>query len=346
MENIESKKDPSKECLKDLVHYIEWARMDDGIFLNIEPLKRPIIHTTKDRKKWLLLATLSGSNKDKDRILKYLSENVRYDGQKITFHGCYLPGDIFAYIELPTPVRESTIIDIANDTEKMITDKSMEYDAEVFIHVAKMNIEMWEKSLERGKQGKPCNFKDVSKKIGEIRREIIDDKDGVLGNKHVLFIDTTRCLNLIHQDLYNLISSTQQWMVKQFSSGLAREEAVVKARKKIEDYEDKLTSIKADKKDYRWSFLLDEFDEMIDLLKDLVSPDKSSKAANINQILESFSDILENIGLQIDIAEDEEDKKMIMKQYTYGKELTNKIISVTKSTVGYIYGSLVTTVMR
>lgn len=345
MADTNSKGNPREKCLRDLTHYVEWARMDDGLFLNIEPLKHPMVHTTKDNKKWLLLATLSGSDKEKDKILKHLSENVRYDGELYTFNSCYLPGDIFAYIELPTATKETTIIDISNEVEKAITDKSMEYDAKAFIKLVKTNLEQWEKSLERGKHGNPCNFKDVSKKIDDHRQKIIADKDGVLGNKHVLFHDTTRYLNLLKTNLYDIIYLTQQWMVKHFSSGLAREESIEKTKKKIKTYTNDLDSAKADKKDYRWSFLLDEFDDMIDSIKDLISPSKSSKNVNIFRILDDYSDLLESLGLQVDCVEDEEDKKMLLKQYTYSKELVRLVIMAIKETVGSLYGSIVTKVM-
>ena len=224
-------------------------------------------------------------------------------------------------------------------------NKSMEYDAKAFIRVAVANIETWEKSLERGKQGKPCNFKDVSKKIESIRKEMIDDEDGVLGNKHILYLDTTRCLNFINRDFYNLITVIEQFMAKQFSSGLAREETMKKTKKKIEDCEDEFASIRADKKDFRFSFLLDEFDEMIDLIKDLISPSKSSKSKNIFRILNELSTMLSNLGLQVDLTDDTEKQKMLTKQYIYSKELISKFVSLTKAVAGNVYGGLVTKVM-
>lgn len=346
MKNTKSKENPREKCLKDLTHYVKWARMDDGLFLNIEPLKHPIVHTTKDNKKLLLLATLVGSDKDGDKILEYLSKNVRYDGDLYTFHGCYLPGDIFACIELPSEKKESVdVIDIANEAEKMITNKSMEYDAKAFINLVKTNLIQWEKSLERGKHGNPCNFKDVSKKIDKLRQEIIDDEDGVLGNTHVLFVDTTRYLNLMQGDLYDLVDTTQEWMGKHFSSGLAREESIAKTKKKINGYNGGVDSVRADKKDYRLSFLLDEFDEMIDAIENLISPDKSHKTSNIFRILEDYSGILESLGAQVDCEDDTEDKKMLMKQYTYSKELIREVVMAIKNTVGNLYGSIVAKVM-
>lgn len=224
-------------------------------------------------------------------------------------------------------------------------NKSMEYDAKAFIRVAVANIGTWEKSLERGKQGKPCNFKDVSKRIESIRKDMIDDEDGVLGNKHILYLDTTRCLNFINRDFYNLITVIEQFMAKQFSSGLAREEAMKKTKKKIEDCDDEFASIRADKKDFRFSFLLDEFDEMLDSIKDLISPSKSSKSKNIFRILNELSTMLSNLGLQVDLTDDTEKQKMLMKQYIYSKELISKFVSLTKTVAGNIYGGLVTKVM-
>lgn len=346
MDDIKSKENPREKCLKDLTQYVMWARMDDGLFLRIKPLDHPMIHTTKDNKERLLLATLSGSTEDTKKILGYLSKNVRYDGDLYSFHGCYLPGDLFAYIELPSVKKESVdIIEIASDAEKMITGKSMEYDAKNFIKLAKINIATWEKSLERGKQGNSCNFKDVTKKIESIRKDIIDDKDGVLGNKHVLFIDTERYTHLITDELYKLISVTQQWMCKSFSSGLAREEAIKKVKDDVEDYEKALDAIRADKKDYRWSFLLEEFDDLIRILKKLISPDKSHKQENVIRILEDYSGILESLGLQVDCETDPEQKKMLMKQYRYSKELVTSFVKVAKATVGNIYGPIVVKVM-
>ena len=345
--SVKNTKDPRQKCLDDLTHYIQWARMDDGIFLNIEPLQKTMVHNAKNGKKMLLLATLSGEDECKKKILNHLSDNVKYDGQNAEFHGCYLPGDIFVYVDLPTVTKESsTIANIANEFDKAITDKSMEYDAKAFIKIAKINMETWEKSLERGKHGVSCNFKAVSKKISEIRQDIIEDDDGVLGNKHVLFIDTTRYLNLIKTDLYKLIDTTQQWIVKHFSSGLAREESITKLKKNIDDYKDDIDSARADKKDYRWSFLLDEFDDMIDDIKSLISPSSSHKGTNIFRILDDYSSILETLGLQVDLEDDMEQKKMLMKQYTYSKELISIIISVVKTTTGTLYGSIVSKVMN
>lgn len=112
IEYIESgSDDPKQEILDHLRHYIKWCRMDDGIYCSIEALKDYIIHESKSGKKWLLLATLSRgglSDSQLKRLLNNLHDNIRFNNEKMEFHTCYLPGDMFVYIELPDVVNEYT----------------------------------------------------------------------------------------------------------------------------------------------------------------------------------------------------------------------------------------------
>lgn len=110
------KEDPKQEILDHLKHYVKWCRMDDGLFLNIEPLPKYIIHNSKKNGQWLLLATLRHMDKKRsDHLLECLHNNIGFDGEHVDFHTCYLPGDVFVYINLPDTVKES-VEDIYEET--------------------------------------------------------------------------------------------------------------------------------------------------------------------------------------------------------------------------------------
>ena len=93
--------DPKQKMLDDLKHYVKLCQMDDSFFINIEPLKNYIIHNSKKSGDWLLLATVSNTDKKKDaKNFENLKNNVLYNQKHVDFHTCYLPGDVFLFIKL------------------------------------------------------------------------------------------------------------------------------------------------------------------------------------------------------------------------------------------------------
>lgn len=109
MEKTDSKNDdPKQKMLDEFKHYVKWCTMDDGSFMAIRPLKNYMIHNSKKQGDMLLLATLCSLPKDKVKhILECLHNNVRFNDERVDFHTCYLPGDVFIYILLSDVKKES-----------------------------------------------------------------------------------------------------------------------------------------------------------------------------------------------------------------------------------------------
>ena len=70
----------------------------------IKPLDNPMVHETKKDGKWLLLGTISGIKNWKN-LIKDINENFKYE-DPVEFHSCYLPGDVFIYVNLDEDVKE------------------------------------------------------------------------------------------------------------------------------------------------------------------------------------------------------------------------------------------------
>lgn len=100
--------------LEDSIDSINKAFVDDfkkyinenpkGYNKEIKPLGNPITYTAKKKnEKWLLLATYNGelNKKTSSSFLPQLQKNVKYNGENIEYHTCYLPGDIYIFIKLP-----------------------------------------------------------------------------------------------------------------------------------------------------------------------------------------------------------------------------------------------------
>lgn len=100
--------------LEDSIDSINKAFVDDfkkyinenpkGYNKEIKPLGTPITYTAKKKnEKWLLLATYNGelNKKTSSSFLPQLQKNVKYNGENIEYHTCYLPGDIYIFIKLP-----------------------------------------------------------------------------------------------------------------------------------------------------------------------------------------------------------------------------------------------------
>lgn len=100
--------------LEDSIDSINKAFVDDfkkyinenpkGHNKEIKPLGTPITYTAKKKnEKWLLLATYNGelNKKTSSSFLPQLQKNVKYNGESIEYHTCYLPGDIYIFIKLP-----------------------------------------------------------------------------------------------------------------------------------------------------------------------------------------------------------------------------------------------------
>ena len=109
MEKTDSKNDdPKQKMLDDFKHYVKWCTMDDGSFMAIRPLKNYMIHNSKKQGDMLLLATLGSLPKNKVKhILECLHNNVSFNDERVDFHTCYLPGDVFIYILLSDVKKES-----------------------------------------------------------------------------------------------------------------------------------------------------------------------------------------------------------------------------------------------
>lgn len=131
----ESVNDINQKCYDDFCHYVKWVQHDcDPIFGNIKPLKKYMIHNSKKSGDMLLLATYNGDlNKENcEKFLPNLSNNVHYNDEKVEFHTCYLPGDVFIYVKIPKVVKEAELCKDPKYGYKgwhMITDKK-EYDRE------------------------------------------------------------------------------------------------------------------------------------------------------------------------------------------------------------------------
>ena len=100
--------------IEDSIDSINKAFVDDfkkyinenpkGYNKEIKPLGTPITYTAKKKnEKWLLLATYNGelNKKISSSFLSQLQKNVKYNGENIEYHTCYLPGDIYIFIKLP-----------------------------------------------------------------------------------------------------------------------------------------------------------------------------------------------------------------------------------------------------
>ena len=100
--------------IEDSIDSINKAFVDDfkkyinenpkGYNKEIKPLGTPITYTAKKKnEKWLLLATYNGelNKKTSSSFLQQLQKNVKYNGENIEYHTCYLPGDIYIFIKLP-----------------------------------------------------------------------------------------------------------------------------------------------------------------------------------------------------------------------------------------------------
>ena len=100
--------------IEDSIDSINKAFVDDfkkyinenpkGYNKEIKPLGTPITYTAKKKnEKWLLLATYNGklNKKTSSSFLPQLQKNVKYNGENIEYHTCYLPGDIYIFIKLP-----------------------------------------------------------------------------------------------------------------------------------------------------------------------------------------------------------------------------------------------------
>lgn len=92
----------NKSFVDDFKKYIN--ENPKGYNKEIKPLGTPITYTAKKKnEKWLLLATYNGklNKKTSSSFLPQLQKNVKYNGENIEYHTCYLPGDIYIFIKLP-----------------------------------------------------------------------------------------------------------------------------------------------------------------------------------------------------------------------------------------------------
>lgn len=122
-----SRTDLNKKCYDDFSHYVKWCRMDDSKFIYIEPLKDgPIVHISKKKEKWLLLATFYRlQGKDIKEVLNHLHNNIRYGDDYAEFHTCYLPGDMFIYTVIPDAVTENVKDRLCNNDINPFSESEM-----------------------------------------------------------------------------------------------------------------------------------------------------------------------------------------------------------------------------
>ena len=114
--------DHNQKILDELKHYVKWCIMDDIKFSSIRPLDNYMIHQSKKDGELLLLATCTFGDMSKeniDDIKSCLKNNIWYNGKRVDFHTCYLPGDIFLYIKLDDTVEEATNTDY-DDRENVL----------------------------------------------------------------------------------------------------------------------------------------------------------------------------------------------------------------------------------
>ena len=130
--------DSKQKILDDLKHYVKWASMDDSCWNNVKPLNDFIIHKSKKSGDLLLLAKLYSGGKDTNKkILENLSNNVCYDGNNVEFKACYLPGDLFIYIELKDiPINESTRSELKDSQFGIPEDRKFPLDTKEHVKSA------------------------------------------------------------------------------------------------------------------------------------------------------------------------------------------------------------------
>ena len=71
------------------------------------------------------------------KILENLSNNVCYDGNNVEFKACYLPGDLFIYIELKDiPINESTRSELKDSQFGIPEDRKFPLDTKEHVKSA------------------------------------------------------------------------------------------------------------------------------------------------------------------------------------------------------------------
>lgn len=98
--------DVNKQCFIDFKDYVN-KNKNEYLFSDIVPLDHPMVHNSKKGKKLLFAKYIGKLSKENCNIfLPKLNENISYNGEKVEFHTCYLPGSIFIFINIPDIVKE------------------------------------------------------------------------------------------------------------------------------------------------------------------------------------------------------------------------------------------------
>lgn len=118
----ESKGQSQKDFFESFKKFIKSSK--NPSVLSVKPLSQPMHHKTKDGEDWLLLGTIGNGPTDKTEndYKKLLKKNVKYNGEEIEYHSCYLPGDIFVFIKLPKVIKENTNIELYNDLRDFVME--------------------------------------------------------------------------------------------------------------------------------------------------------------------------------------------------------------------------------
>ncbi len=118
----ESTGQSQKDFFENFKNFIK--RSKNPSVLSVKPLSQPMHHKTKDGEDWLLLGTIGNGPTDKTEndYKKLLKKNVKYNGEEIEYHSCYLPGDIFVFIKLPKVIKENTNIELYNDLRDFVME--------------------------------------------------------------------------------------------------------------------------------------------------------------------------------------------------------------------------------
>lgn len=95
---------PKSIFFDDFKKYIKDNNLD-----KVRPLGNIKTHEVKNKKEtwWLLATSDSDENGSYKTFCDKLTKNVKYDGNEIEFHSCYLPGDVFIFVKEPKLIKES-----------------------------------------------------------------------------------------------------------------------------------------------------------------------------------------------------------------------------------------------
>lgn len=215
-----------------------------------------------------------------------------------------------------------------------------------YISLIMNNMKSWSENLEKPKDGVKATFRNTEDALKEKRKLCIEDSSGNTSNKIYTVFNTSRYSEFIVGDLVTVRSIIDIFLNSTFSSI----ESYVKAQKKVEvaleDSLDDLERIKADKVDMGLSYVLDEFEDISDSIRKMVSYDKSSKKENIFYIIQDFEKSLLSLTYLLDEKKNDPDENaddiaILKTQIKNGKRFVREFVQLMKNTTGYGYGKIV-----